>query len=182
MEKMVTIESRSEVQALLVLDRADGCSLCQQADTVAALDALEALAAWWLSDTQRSLWRAQTLIEGRRGEVGNCSASFKLLVPGRSTPLPVFLVICQHWQGKQLPHYQLQLPHGDLGKGIEGEGLRARVEALKEQCERETRVYREKGRKSIGLQEPWPLAEWVAVQESISRLVAGLRSLDWGPG
>jgi hypothetical protein len=180
MEKVVEVKAQKDVQALLALDEPGACTLCGPADTKAALGALEGLAVWWVSDTQRLLWQVQTLIEGRRGDAGICSASFKIIVPDRPLPLPVALVLGQHWEGKRLPHYQLQVPHGDLGKGIEDAGLAARVAALKQSAERETAVYRAVGVKSIALQGPWPLAEWVALQDAVARIVVGLRALRRG--
>ena len=175
MPQPILVESPQDVRALLDLDRPDNCLLCDPESMARAKDVIEALCRWWLSETQRSLWHVPTVVEGRPTR-----ASFKIACDGRPNRLPVFLVMCQHGERKKLPHYQLQVPHGSLGEGINDAAIRERVEALVTACDRETERFREPDAKSIALHSERSLSDWMAVLESITRLVVGLRSITQG--
>jgi hypothetical protein len=170
----IVVESQQGIQALLALDKVENCALCDRKSIDRARDAIRALVWWWLSDTHRSLWRVKTVVEGRP-----TGASFKIECPGRQLLLPVFLVMCQHWERKKLPHYQLQVPHGSLGEGLEDAGIKQRVERLIETCDRETEKFREPGAKSIALQVMPALSDWAEILVSITKLVVGLSSINW---
>ena len=124
MEAILEIEKPGEVARLLSLDHPDGCWLCRAAVAASGRSQLSAFAQWWLSEDRRRDWGVGTLIEGRqRDDQKAMDAVFKIRLPRRATPVVVFYIIVQHLEGKNLPHYQLQISFSETAMGLAGEDV-----------------------------------------------------------
>jgi hypothetical protein len=180
MDTVTVVREAAAIPDVLVLDGAAGCSLCRPEDTAAAHATLGGLCRWWLGPEQRDAWRADTLIECKRRPDGTaCDAVFKVAAPGPPGLLPIFCVLSQHWEGKRLPHYQLQIPYLPAAAGAwRGTDAEPQIAALAAGADRGVEGLRQSHR-SISLHAPLGVTGEAVVREAIGGYVVGLRDLLW---
>jgi hypothetical protein len=180
MDTIVIARETDDIPRVVALDTPDDCHLCSRTDAATAGRTLAGLCRWWIDGPTREGWAGQTFIDGRRRPDRAASdAWFQLAVPSRPNPLPIFLIISQHWDGKQHPHYQLQVPSANLVKGVRGSAPGAAVEQLAGVADHRVQRLRAGERRSISLHAPLLPSDLDVVQEAISALVAGVCALDW---
>jgi hypothetical protein len=180
MELVDTINQVDEIPRLHTFDDASRCHLPACTNSSAAIDNLVRLAEWWLADDQQRQLGVNTLIEVRqRSDRLAWDAIFKFAQPERALAVPVFFFLTQHFADKHYPHYQLQVPHGELGKNAAGP-LKERVEELMKRCREETRAFRYGKLVSISMHDPGQEEVLSSVQGAVARMVRGLRDLYGG--
>ena len=173
MNLILELRNQEQFSRLAQLDMPHSCHLCHVSDTRDGLENLRILSEWWLAGAQRESWGVSTLIQGRQEPARpSMDAVFKIVVPGRNTPIPILLVICQHYIAKNWPHYQLQIPTGDVLKSLKSQ--RQEILPLYNKCETVTRPYWVEDRKSISLHEPLSEPALPTILSSISTFVSGV--------
>jgi hypothetical protein len=178
MNLVLTAEVPDDVPRLVRLDAPPHCAVCPSNERQAARRTLEELARWWLDPRRGREWSVKPVIAGMQGSDREATeAIFKIIHPDHDKPIPVLLVLCQHQAFKRRPHYQLQAPNPDLGKGVGNARLRDGIEGLKEACAGTLHTYRHGKLKSISLHEPLPPAALTAIRKSVTKLVTDLRDL-----
>jgi hypothetical protein len=181
MDPVGMFRNEADVPQLLALDEAARCHLCHSSATAAGHAVLRELAVWWLAQAQRDAWRVGTMVEGRRrpDRLGS-DGIFNVEIPGRDTPVPVFIVITQHWPKKRLPHYQLSVPFiRGLSLAAKSANLEAAVDHLIEAAGARMEPLRRDGLRNISLQRPLDAEDMELVRGVVSDLVRGLVQLAW---
>lgn len=176
MDLKLEMWTQDQFDKLAGLDRPHGCKVCDADDTNVAIENMRVLGEWWLSPAQRTAWNVETLIQGRQApDRPSMDAVFKISTASRPEPIPIFLIICQHREGKKLPHYQLQAPTGDIKKSLRD--LEREITPLYNQCDAATSHFSVKGQKSISLHERLISPELEVIQSSLSVFVVGIRNV-----
>ena len=153
------------------------CASCTAPVSLAASEGLRTLWQWWLSEIVRNRCGMPTMIDvGRKDDNTSMHAIFQCERPNRAGIQPVFLFISQHWANKRRPHNQLQAPHPDIGKGLLHDKVKDdAIALLKQECEKQTRPYWFKGKKSISVDSILSDADISRIQQSLLAFAIGLR-------
>lgn len=168
-----------------ILDRdMKAAGIPKQADRGRTVDVhatLAELCRWWLDPAQRAAWQVGTIIQGQlRPDRTANDALFRIVLPNREAPIPVFLVITQHWERKRHLHDQLFVPSvQEIMDSARGSDLVGEVTPLIETARAGVAELREGGRQGISLHKPLTTSELQTVQDVVSALVRGLAGLVW---
>lgn len=178
MKSEFDLQDARDIPQLLALDEPSSCTLCRASDTTAARATLAELGTWWLDPAQRAFWKVNTLIRGKKRPAGTASdAVFKIIVPSRPMPLPAFLILTQHWEGKQHPHYQLQIPDRAELLSAAGTAAEPAVADLIDATDQRVAHLRVSGKQSISLHEPFGTMDMGCVKSALGDLVIKLQGL-----
>jgi len=170
METILTTYATADIPELIALDQSGKCTRCTQEERDCAHDILACFAYWWLSPELRDSVGTRTFLEGKQSaDFKSMSILFKFDNPNHANLRSGFAILSQHdWSGI---HFQLQVPHGDLGVRLKDRALASTIETVIASCDRETLTYREKGKKSISLHSPLGDTAMLTIQRAMGTLV-----------
>ncbi|NCC60090.1 MAG: hypothetical protein EOM12_03940 [Verrucomicrobiae bacterium] len=141
------IESSAALNDLIAAERALTCPECDAKwDRARGSELLEKLGEWWLSeDTQNELGMPLALrVHAKTPDLQNMGVVFCVMQSDGNT-IPVFLYEIQHeYPGKTKPglHYQLQVPHGDVGKNLNDAEKKRAIARVWNRFDEQMEIYR----------------------------------------
>jgi hypothetical protein len=180
------IRDSKELETLLAAERELRCETCdQQLDRDRGNKLLEKLGRWWLApDTQEAIGAELAIrTHDKTPKLQNIGVVFFASLPNENTEIPVVLYEIQHeYPGKSKPgmHYQLQIPHGDVGKNLTDKTKRQAVNRAWNRHDRKMDVYRPtkpgsaSGEKLKSIRHAKALANLAEIQAAVIALAEDL--------
>jgi hypothetical protein len=182
-QKQIRVRTEGDVHKLIELEELLECQLCPNERRLRVKALLTELYSWWLDPTQSDDWGVTTVIRGilREGRIQNFSTVFSFVVPQTKKIQSVFQTQQQHEQRietrKSGPHYQIQIPHSQIGVGTKDEDLQLAIVRLCRKQEREIQHLQSGEEYSISLDVGRTAEDITLVKSVAAALVIGLRDL-----
>ena len=181
--KEIKVRAAGDIHKLLEPEQILECGSCpnERRDRVRAL--LTDLYSWWLDSEQREEWGVETVIRGilREGRIQNFSTVFSFVVPGTKKIQSVFQTQQQHEQRIEMrkagPHYQIQIPHSDLGNNMKDMDLKLKIVRLCREHEKAIQHLQPGDPSSISLDTGRRAEDIVLVKSVAGKLLTGLRDI-----